>query len=171
MHPLDVQDALDGMVILYDTREHETPKLKKRLQQMNCPAERAHIETGDYSAKFPLPDGSWYDMRDICCVERKLGLDELCMNFGYKDRERFTAEFERAKKSGQRLILLVENATWDKIYLGNYVSKYNSKALVANILAWLARYDIRLLMCPDYMSGRVIRDTLYYEGRERLTAL
>ena len=40
MTPFGVNEALDGMVVLVDTREQDTPRLRRRLRQMECPHER-----------------------------------------------------------------------------------------------------------------------------------
>ena len=34
MHPIDIKNTLDSMVIQVDTREQDTPKLRKRLEAM-----------------------------------------------------------------------------------------------------------------------------------------
>lgn len=158
------------MVCIVDTREQETPRLQARLRQMECTVEREKLNYGDYSAKFPLPDGAFYSLRDKVCVERKMSLDELCQCF-CQSRARFTREFERAKQDGARLYLLIESATWENIYNGGYHSKMSTQALVASLLAFLARYDCLIMFCKPETTGRLIRDILYREGKERLETL
>ena len=75
----EVEDALITMRILVDNREQETPRSRARYAQFGIPYERATIQTGDYSAKFFLPDGTWYDMSKDVTVERNMNLDELCL--------------------------------------------------------------------------------------------
>lgn len=53
MHPVEQKSVLDSMVILVDTREQDTPRLRLRLNKMECPYERQKLDFGDYSAKFP----------------------------------------------------------------------------------------------------------------------
>ena len=170
MNPFDLTDALDGMVCLVDTREQDTPRLRARLRQMECPHERVKLDFGDYSARFPLPDGEWFSLEGKVSVERKMSLDELCHCF-CQDRERFAREFERARAAGAKLYLLVEDATWEHIYAGKYRSKMRETALVASVLAYLARYDCQVIFCRSATSGRLIRDILYREGKERMEAL
>lgn len=170
MNPFDINDALDGMVCLVDTREQDTPRLRARLAQMNCPNERFKLNFGDYSAKFPLPSGEWFSLADNVVVERKIHIDELCHCY-CQDRERFTREFERAKEAGAKIYLLIENATWEHIYNQKYRSMMRSTALVASIFAWLARYDCQVIFCKAETTGKIIKDILYREGKERLENL
>jgi ERCC4-type nuclease len=167
MTPFELKDALDGMVVLVDTREQDTSRLRARLKQMDCPNERMKLDFGDYSAKFPLPNGEWFSLADKVAVERKMHLDELCACY-CKDRERFAREFERAKEAGAKIYLLIEDASWESAYAGKYRSKMFSTALIASMLAWLARYDCQILMCKAETSGRLIKDILYREGKERM---
>ena len=93
---------LDSMVILVDTREQDTPRLRLRLRRMGCPWERQKLDFGDYSAKFRLPTGDFWTLACRVAVERKMSLDELCQCYT-KGRDRFQREFERAKNTGAKL--------------------------------------------------------------------
>jgi ERCC4-type nuclease len=137
---------------------------------MGCAYERHKLDFGDYSAKFPLPDGEWLDLSSAVCVERKMNLDELCACY-CNGRPRFVREFERAKESGAKVYLLIENASWEMAYQGNYRSKMEAKALVASLCAWLARYNCQLIFCKQQISGELIHELLYREGKERLEAM
>lgn len=170
MTPFELRDALDGMVVLVDTREQDTARLRARLKDMGCSYERQKLDFGDYSAKFPLPDGGWLDLSSAVCVERKMSMDELCNCF-CKDRKRFEREFLRAKGADAKTYLLLENATWEKAYNGDYRSQMSSRSFVGSLCAWLARYNCQLLMCEPETSGKLIRDLLYREGKERLEAM
>ncbi len=157
-------------MVLVDTREQDTPRLRARLKDMGCSHERQKLNFGDYSAKFPLPNGEWLNLSDKVVIERKMSLDELC-NCYCKERARFEREFLRAKNSEAKIYLLVENATWEKAYNGDYRSKMGSGALIASLCAWLARYNCQLIMCKPETSGKLIRDLLYREGKERLEVI
>lgn len=167
LSPIEQMDALDGMVCLVDTREQNTAAFRRRIKQIGCPVERQKLSFGDYSAKFPLPDGGWFDLSPLVAVERKMSLDELCMCYT-RERPRFEREFVRAKDAGAKIYLLVEDASWEAAYLGEYRSQMTSKAFVASLLAWLARYNCQILMCSHMTSGHLIRDVLYREAKERL---
>ena len=167
MHPAEIERALEEMVILVDTREQDTPSLRARLRAFGK-HERQKLDAGDYSARFPLPDGEWLQIP--VAIERKMSLDELAGCY-CRGRDRFRREFERAQKAGVKLYLLIENATWEDLYAGRYRSQMEPKSFVASLLAWLARYDCQLLFCEPQTTGRLIHDTLYREGREALGKL
>lgn len=167
MDHFEVKRALDSMVILVDTREQDTPRLRKRLRAMDCPYERRTLNFGDYSAKCTLPDGGELDLSNICVVERKMSLDEVCACY-CGGRKRFTDEFERAREAVAKTYLLVEGASWEKAYAGFYRSRMNPNSLTGSLLAWSARYNCPILFCEPETSGRLIRDLLYRELKERL---
>ena len=169
MHPVEVRDALDTLRIWVDTREQLTDQARRRYKSFGCPWVRQKLDFGDYSAAVDLPVGE-YSLAGQVAVERKMSIDELCQCFTH-DRVRFEREFERAKAAGARLYLLIENASWELVYNGKYRSKMSPAALVASIMAWQARYDCRVEMCKSETSGRMIRDILYREAKERLNAL
>ena len=152
------------MVVLVDTREQDTARLRVRLKDMKCEHERCKLDFGDYSAKVPV-NGEWLTLN--VAIERKMDLDELAQCY-CNGRKRFEREFERAQKAGAKIYLLVENATWEDAYTGNYRSKMSPQALTASMLAWLARYRCQLIFCRQRTSGRLIYDILYREAREHL---
>jgi ERCC4-type nuclease len=167
MHPIDIESTLKTMKIVIDTREQTTEQSKRRYADFGVPWERGKLDFGDYSAVFTLPDGSKFDLRKTVAVERKMSLDELCGCYTH-DRARFEREFERAKAVNAKIVLLIEEASWEKAYNGKYRSKMQPQALVASMLAWLARYDCQIIMCRAELSGRIIHDVLYREAKERL---
>ena len=155
------------MVYIVDSREQDTPALRRRMAQIGT-CVREKLDAGDYSAKIPLPDETWFKVPTA--IERKMDATELAGCY-CQSRKRFTAEFERAKASGTKLYMLVEGESWESIYAGSYRSKMAPQALVASILAWLARYDCQLIFCNSRTTGKLIRDILYREGKEALTRM
>ena len=156
------------MKICVDSREQATKQSERRYADFGVPWERCKLDFGDYSAVFMLPDGTEFSLKDKVVVERKMSLTECCGCFTH-DRPRFTREFERAKQAGARTYLLIEEASWEKAYNGKYRSQMKPQALVASMLAWLARYDCQIIMCKAETSGKLIHDILYREAKERLT--
>lgn len=159
--------SLDSMVILVDTREQDTPSLRRRLELTGRPWERKKLDFGDYSAKCRLPDGEWLDLSPRVAVERKMSFDELCACF-CRGRGRFTREFERAKAAGAAVYLLIENASWENALAGKYRSRMNPKSFVASITAWLARYRCQVIFCKAETTGVLIHEILYRELKEVL---
>ena len=164
MHPVDVDASLKSMVCLVDTREQDTPAFRERISNFDQ-WERHKLDAGDYSAKFLLPDSSWFFLP--VAIERKYAIDELCMCY-CQQRGRFEREFERALEAHSKLYLLVEGGSWENVYSGKYRSQMNPKSLVGSILAWLARYNCQLMFCKKETSGQLIKDILYREGKEAL---
>lgn len=170
MNPFDLNDTLDSIQVIVDTREKPTQKASNRYQQFGVPYIRKALSFGDYSAVFKLPNGDSFSLENLVSIERKESFDELCHCY-CQDRGRFEREFERASAAGAKTYLLIENATWEKAYSGSYRSKMRPTALVASILAWLARYNCQVLFCKPETSGKLIHDVLYREGKQRLEAM
>lgn len=169
LNPFDFSDALDSMTVVVDTREQPTSQARKRYQAIGVPIERRKLDFGDYSAFFKAGD-TVLDLSDKAVIERKMNLDELAMCFT-SQRGRFEREFERIKASGAKCYLLVENASWEKVYNGKYRSKMHPNAMIASILAFSARYNAVPIFCTPEMSGKLIHDILYREGKERLEVI
>ena len=176
MHPVDIETCLDSMAILIDRREQETEKAKKRYSAFSVPYSHATLDYGDYTYNFMLPSKKWLYGADTLekrifppvSIERKMNLDELAQCFT-RDRKRFVAEFERAKEHGARIYLLVENANFENLINGKYKSRFQAKAYLASVTAFLARYDMKIIMCKAETSGKLIKEILYRELRARLT--
>lgn len=162
MHPVEIANQLENMVCLADTREQPTARAKIRLKEIGLPIERVALKFGDYSARCPA-----LDLSDKVAIERKMDLAELCGCYCHS-RDRFAREFLRAKDAGAKVYLLIENASWEKAYRGQYRSKMRPESLVASLTAWLARYNCQLIFCEEYTSGKLIHDILYREMKERL---
>ena len=167
MNHFEIEEALETIKLLVDTREKPTKKLQARIDMVGWPWERVKLAQGDYSAECLLPSGEVFSLADKFVIERKMSLEELCMCFG-SERRRCEREFERAKEAGCKIHLLVEEATWRKIYSHRYKSKYNPNALIASINAYRARYAMQLDFCSSELTGYLIRDILYREMKERL---
>ena len=167
MHPVEIEQTLDSMTVLVDTRERPTEYSEKRYAQFGRPYRREKLDVGDYSAEFTTPTGEVVSLKNKVVVERKNSIDELCMCYT-TERGRFEREFERAKNGGIKVYLLIENATFEAIYNGKYRSRMKPRSVVASILAWLARYNCVLVLCKAETSGKIIRDLLHYEMRELL---
>lgn len=170
-NPFFVKETLETFRILTDTREHSTPKAKERYAAFGVPYEKATLSYGDYCADVRI-DSRWlYDTSDTispaCVIERKMSLDELAMCFG-RGRERFQREFERASDNGARVYLLVENGSWEGILYHRYRSKLTTNAFLASLTAWTVRYGACVLFCRSDISGRLIKEILYRDMKERL---
>uniref|UniRef100_UPI004029B48D ERCC4 domain-containing protein n=1 Tax=Ruminococcus bromii TaxID=40518 RepID=UPI004029B48D len=167
MNPFEVSRALKNLTLIVDTREQDTDRLRRRIKQTGLSFVRQKLDFGDYSAKTTLDNGTEFDISSSVSIERKMNLDELCACY-CKGRKRFTREFERAKSAGAKVYLLIENASWENTFNGKYRSKMTSSALTASMFAWLARYNCQIIFCKEETSGKIIREILYREMKERL---
>lgn len=167
MTPFEIRESLESMVLIVDTREQNTDRMKKRIEATGLPMERRKLNVGDYSCYCTLPGGQELSLEEEVVVERKMNIDELCNCFG-RERKRFEREFERAKAFGTKVYLVVENGSWEHIYNGKYRSLLTPQALVASIEAFRARYGMQLDFCKDSTTGKLIKDILYRHLKERL---
>lgn len=167
MHPVEIKDTLATLTILFDSREKDTPALRKRLNATGRPVERVALTSGDYSCKIVLPDGTGVSMADKLIIERKMAADELTQNFT-KYRDRFIREFDRFKALGGKPYLLIENTSWEDIINHKYRSKLDPKAFIASLMAWQARYGTHILFCKPETTGYLMERVFYYEVKEML---
>lgn len=173
MEGFDIEACLESMEILVDTREQPSDRAKKRYQLFECPYQRATLNYGDYTYNFTLPNGSKYFdtsqtvLGDVV-IERKMSLEELSGCF-CQSRDRFCNEFERAKSHDAKIYLLTENASWEKLMAHHYRTQFNPKAFLASITSFCARYNITPIFCKEDTSGKLIKEILYRELKERLT--
>lgn len=172
MDIFDQKAVLESFRVLVDTREQPTARSKRRYAAMGVPVERATLDYGDYTYNATLPDGSEiYNTAEtispVCVVERKMDLDELAQCFT-RSRDRFRREFSRAADHQARIYLLVENASFENLVNGKYRSRFNANAFMGSVTAYMVRYNMGLLFCKEDTSGRLIREILYRDLKERL---
>lgn len=157
----ELKEELSKLTIICDTREQDH-HCEEWFKKNKVPCVVRKLDTGDYSAQI----GDMTLERSVA-IERKHNLDELCGNMT-ADRDRFEREFLRAKAHGLHIFLIVEDATWSDVFLGNYRSKLSAKSLTGSILSWLARFDVTLVFCKPEETPRLIWGILYYWAREEL---
>lgn len=172
MNNFEISNCLDSMEIIVDSNEQPSERAFKRYEAFEAPYRVQKIDYGDYTYNFKLPSGKWiYEpstrLYPPVSIERKADLVELSQCF-CQSRERFAREFERAKQNKAKMYLLVENASWENLINGKYATKYNPKAYFASITAWQARYGVQIIFCKQETSGKIIKEILYRELKERL---
>ena len=167
MNNFDLDKTLSTMTCIIDSREHPTKEAKKRWENFGVPYRIEALQSGDYSAEFTLPNGEVLEFKEYVVIERKQGLTEICGNF-CQNRDRFIREFERIKKAGTKVYLIIEDASWENAYSGKYRPNMQPKALIASLTAWMARYDAHIIFCKSETFPRLARDILYREAKEFL---
>lgn len=171
MEHIEVERILESFRIIADTREHDTAKAKQRFKSFKAVTERAALNYGDYCWNADMDGSPIHSTSSMvsppCVIERKMSLDELAGNFT-RGRRRFQREFERAAAAGAKVYLLVEGGSWEKIMRHEYRSKYHPNAFMASLTAWMIRYGLVPVFCEARISGRMIREILYRDLKERL---
>ena len=171
MDNFEIQEVLKSFEIIADSREQNTPRARERFASFGVPVQRATLSYGDYCGNITLPDGALYDtsntLSPACVIERKMSADEAASCFT-RGRDRFQREFERAASKQSKVYLLIENASWESIMNHRYRSKYHPAAFLASLTAWSIRYNLTPIFCKSQTSGRLIKEILYRDIKERL---
>ena len=158
---VELQNELNKMSIICDTRERQQ-HIKNYFDKKKVPTIVRKLDIGDYSAQI----GDMTLEHDVV-IERKHDLTELCGNLS-TSRERFEREFLRAKANHTKVFLIVENASFEDIYLHNYRSQLTPKSLMASLMSWQVRFNITIIFCSSEYSPRLIHQIIYYAAREQL---
>ena len=153
---------LNDLQIIADSREQVNNHLTSYWDKKKVPYFTRKLDIGDYSAQL----GDMTLEKDVV-IERKRNLDEICGNLT-ADRDRFEREFLRAKATGTKVFLIIENASWTDVFLQNYRSKLSAKSLYASLLSWQIRFNITVIFCAPENTPRLIHGILYYAAREQL---
>ncbi len=172
MELFDIESCLNSMSVLTDTREQPSDRAQKRYQTFGVPFRRQTLNYGDYTFNFVMPDGKEYYQEGVTIspdvmIERKKDLEELSQCF-CQSRDRFRREFERAAEAGASIYLIIEDSSWEKLLTGKYNTKFNCKAFTASLVAWMIRYNIKPIFCKHEVTGRLIKEILYRELKDRL---
>jgi len=174
----EITIALENMWVCVDSREHMDSKtFKDRANTLYrlCGGkpqnrlERLTLDYGDYTAKTYDAKGHLVDLSNVVRIERKMGFDELVGNL-LQHKERFEKEFTKAKDAGVKMHLVVENASFTKLYNGAFPNHpfVNKKAVTGSFWAFVCRYDLTVHFCKPEQSAQIIYDILSHSLIEYL---
>lgn len=154
----EIEQIIKSAVIVVDSREQKNKHITDWLDKKGIKWCNEKLDWGDYTIKIESPTACRdYHLQDICVVERKANLEELSGNLTH-NRDRFNAEFLRSKGT---IHLLIENAEYQDIELGNYNTKFNKKSFRASLTAFEHRYNLHTTYLKDMnVSGYFIYTTL-----------
>ena len=155
-------EELAKLTVIIDSNEKVYSHIENYLKKNDVKYKVRKLETGDYTAML----GDMTLENDVA-IERKASLDEICGNFT-RERERFEREFLRAKATGLKMFLVIENASWAKVFLGDYRSALPPKSLIAALLSWQVRFNITIIFCNPEETPKIIHGILHYYAREVL---
>lgn len=162
------QEILESMKIIIDTREKKKEHITRYLDNKKIPYTVEKLDSGDYTAMIPanpelgIPRDIY--MSSTLTIERKASLEELSANLT-KGRAQIESEFLRARG---RMIIMIEDATYDDIINHKYNTQYNPKSFLATLKAFESRYGIETTFVSKRSAGNFIYHSLYYELREQL---
>lgn len=158
---------LEDMVFIIDTREKKCEHIIEYLDEIGVKWIVKKLDIADYS--FYLPNYPELELDEKFLVERKNSLSEIASNFT-SGRERFIKEFERVQ-DGQKVHLVIETATWRKLFNGTYRSKLHPNSFKASLITWCIRYKLPIWFAEVKESPEIIYKLMYYELNEHLNNL
>lgn len=150
------KELVSNMVILRTNNEQKNEHIIDGFDKKGVKHEGRSLETGDYCFKLlanqelGIVKDWWFT--DELCIERKNSVDELasCM----KDIA-FINEIRRMSKI-ENAYILVENDRIDDIISGNYISQYNSNAMLRTLLKWEQKYGIHTIFVKRSNMAKMI---------------
>lgn len=157
-------DILSDMHIIVDTREQSWKHIEDFLDKAELPYTQRKLDVGDYS--FVLPNYPELGLDERIVVERKGSLSEVAGNFT-QGRERFKRMFERLEDD-QKIHMVMETATWRKIFNGSYRTGFHPNAYKASLMTYCIRYNCPVWFAEKRESPEIIYKLLYYELSEYL---
>lgn len=173
----DLKAAIKGMRIIVDTREQKNQHILDYFNAKKIPYVFRALEYGDYSCEIDLSSEHYHEsdpakpksvsLEKYVVVERKNSIDELAGNLKQDknaeagDSRRLEREFIRAKADGCNVVLLLENFSFDRVFMGseggNYRTQMQPSVIVSNLNTFVARYDLHLItLNKNDLSGTMI---------------
>lgn len=165
MKESNIKKAIDTIIILVDSREKLPSHITKAFDKYNINWEVRKLNSGDYSAILPINEElgimEEINLEDILCIERKMSSDELSQNIS-KNRDRFHREFERSKA---KIILLIEEDTYEDIALEKYRSKLTAKQYLGALHGFTDEHDSPFIFISKKSSPLFIYNVFKYRFR------
>lgn len=142
------KQLLDSLKILIDTREKENKNnhIIDFFDKNKIPWEYRTLTHGDYSFEIPkndilnIPRNLLFTNK--VCIERKASLSEWANNL-VQDRQGVKKKFALAPMN---TLLLIENATYEDMILGNYYGNYSPKSYSASFHSIWNEFDIPIIL-------------------------
>ena len=153
----EITELLKHLTIIMDTREKESLHIVQHFNKKNIPYKIRKLDVGDYSMMIPYNEetaklGVPRDLYFDSFIERKNGVDEIIGNLVRNNGTTFENELIRAK--GKDFVLFVEDLNFNrKVALGEYISKYDKKALKGRIESLKAKYKFEICQIDKEMMG------------------
>lgn len=167
MNVPEVEEILKSIKIIVDTREQKTEQAERRWEAFGIPIVRKKLNFGDYSAVCTLKNGEEISLENKFCIERKMDAEEIANCLG-NARDRFFREFERAKAEQGKIVLLVENCSYERILSHQYRSQLHPNSFIAGLITLMTRYDCSVMFCQAISTPILISKLLKAKMKEEL---
>lgn len=151
--------------IIIDTREKPKAitRILEHFDKSGIPYEVSKLLFGDY-CDYSRPN---------LVIDRKHDIAELARNCTVES-ERFRRELERVKRTGSRLVILVEQNRYkdrdewvqvsqiaDLIRWSNPHTMVRGEKVYRVLASWTAKYPLSVIFCDKRSTGRMITEILY----------
>lgn len=153
---INISKLKEDMIVVVDTREKVNAHVTAYFDEIGQCYSQAKLDSGDYSVYFP----NYPEFNYCVIVERKKDLSEIATNFTSK-REQFKREFERVDKESI-MALVIEDATWTKVFNGSYRSNMSPQSMTASLLTWINRYSVQPYFVSKGNCGQLIYNIFIY---------
>ena len=159
-------ELLRSITIVCDTREQKNEHITSYFDSKKIPWISKKLPFGDYTFLIPkneelgISRDLWFDK--VCIIERKNSLDEISSCFT-GSRDRLKKEFALAPENK---MMIIENASYSDMVLGNYDTKYDAKSFWASYHSFWSEFNLPIMFIPDKKyTGMFIRGHFYYYVR------
>ena len=163
------KELLKNIVVVCDTREQKNSHITDYFNSKSIPWVSTKLNYGDYSyclrknESLGIPRDLWFD-REIC-IERKANLDEFAGNVT-KERDRIKKELTLAPVNK---LILIENASYEDMILGNYRSQYAAKSYYGTVHSFWHEFNVPFIFMKDpKYSGYFIYGHFCYHLRNMI---
>ena len=165
----EIKGMLKYLTVLVDSRERKNKHILDYFNRQGIAYEVQKLDYGDYSCKLPASAaGRDIYFHDSIVIGRKNSLEEISGNFS-KGRERFEAEFLKARSVGCKIYLMVEDPRgYTGVITGGYRTGMKPAAFMASLKTWEHRFDANIQFIDPQYAGYYIATTLQYFVREAL---
>lgn len=151
--------------LIIDSREHqkERDRITAYFDRHDIPYEVSKMLFGDY-CDYSRPG---------LAIDRKHNIAELARNCTV-EHERFRRELERVKRTGSRLVILVEQNRYkdrdewvqvsqiaDLIRWSNPHTMVRGEKVYRVLASWCAKYPVEVRFCDKRATGKQIINILY----------
>ncbi len=167
MHSYEIDNAMETMRILIDTREKKNVHIVAALEERKRPFKPHKLNYGDYTCEYYSSENKCISFENKVAIERKAGLDELAGNIT-KGRERFEREFLRASADNAKIYLMIESGSYEDIKNHCYRSMLPPNAYLNTLFSWQEKYNITITFTTKKFAADYIYGTLFMALKNHL---